>query len=49
MSSSGITGPALALTHHLHLNAPRLTRDEAPNCVPAPAPAFMGIPGCSPD
>jgi hypothetical protein len=47
--SSGIAGPVLALTHHPHLNAPRLTRDEAPTCVPAPAPAVTGIPGCSPD
>jgi hypothetical protein len=47
--SSGIAGPALALTHHPHLNAPRLARDEAPTCVPAPAPAVAGIPGCSPD
>lgn len=36
-----------------HIPAPELqrlvTRDEAPTCVPAPALAFTGIPGCSPD
>lgn len=47
--SSGIAGPALAPVHDPQPDSPRLTRDEAPACVPDPVPAVAGIPGCSPD